>query len=264
MAEAEDKGEGLDAAPESVRRLSQLDADLTGSILGAAIRVHKELGPGMLESAYRACISYELESQGLHVERERAVPARFRGLTLEGGDRLDLLVERRIVLELKCVKDLDLVHVAQLVTYLRLADLPLGFLLNFRVALMKYGIRRIINDRFLGSFSAPLPLPDPPARRAPGFLPDPPRVPSPDLRLLPPCSLRLRVCPPPELLNRARSPVVRPLSSASTRRRRGTPQRRRARRGPCSRLEQRRRLAPAGRARAPTASSTPPAAPSAP
>jgi GxxExxY protein len=149
MAEAdgESERESERETSRSVRRLNPMHVDLTGSILGAAIRVHKELGPGLLESAYRACFSYELESQGLRVERERAVPIRYRGLAVESAYRIDLLVEGRVVLELKCVREFELVHVAQLVTYLRLAELPLGFLLNFRVALMKHGIRRIVNDR---------------------------------------------------------------------------------------------------------------------
>jgi GxxExxY protein len=119
---------------------------LTGEVIAAAIEVHRELGPGLLESAYRACLRHELESRGLEVECERDVPLRYRGVRLDCGYRLDLVVERQVVVEAKAVQLLQPVHTAQVLTYLRLTGLEVGLLLNFNVALMKDGVRRMIRD----------------------------------------------------------------------------------------------------------------------
>lgn len=106
--------------------------------------VHRALGPGLLESSYRACLRHELSLRGLTAEADRPVPLQYRGLHLDCGYRLDLIVEDRIVLELKAVAALHPIHVAQLATYLRLTALDVGLLLNFNVALMKDGIRRVV------------------------------------------------------------------------------------------------------------------------
>jgi GxxExxY protein len=118
--------------------------DLTGRIIAAAVEVHRALGPGLLESSYRVCLQHELSLRGMEVESERPVPILYRGVRLECGYRLDMVVEGRVVLELKAVASLQPIHVAQLVTYLRLTELELGLLLNFNVPLMKDGIRRVV------------------------------------------------------------------------------------------------------------------------
>jgi GxxExxY protein len=118
--------------------------DLTSRAIAAALDVHRALGPGLLESSYRACLRHELSLRAMEVECERPVPICYRGVRLDCGYRLDMVVERQLVLELKAVASLQPIHVAQVVTYLRLIGLELGLLLNFNVALMKHGIRRIV------------------------------------------------------------------------------------------------------------------------
>jgi len=119
---------------------------LSGQILGAAIAVHQELGPGLLESIYQRCLALELASRGLRVETEVPVAVRFKQQCIaDDGFRLDLLVEETVVVELKSVQTLLDVHKKQLLTYLRLSGKPLGLLINFNVALLKNGIVRIAN-----------------------------------------------------------------------------------------------------------------------
>lgn len=119
---------------------------LTWKIIGCAIAVHKALGPGLLESAYLACLIEELRSAGLKVEVGVPVPLVYRGIKLKCGYRLDLLVEDTVILELKTVIQILAIHEAQLVTYLKLTGKPIGLLLNFNVAVMKEGgITRKIN-----------------------------------------------------------------------------------------------------------------------
>src|SRR5438045_7885650 len=115
---------------------------ITGAIIGAAIDVHKEIGPGLLESAYQQCLEYELSQRGLNVEAERPVPVVYRGITLECGYRLDLLVENAVVVELKTVDKLVPIHEAQLMSYLKLQDLHVGLIINFHVPVLKDGIKR--------------------------------------------------------------------------------------------------------------------------
>jgi GxxExxY protein len=117
---------------------------LTARIIGAAIAVHRALGPGLLESTYQACLIHELMGSGLHVERQVPVPVVYRPVTLDCGYRIDLLVERQIVVELKTVDRFDAVHTAQLLTYLKLSGLRVGLLINFNVRLLKDGLRRYI------------------------------------------------------------------------------------------------------------------------
>jgi len=114
-------------------------------VIGAAIKVHSAVGPGLLESAYESCLLYELEKQKLPVRKQVLIPIRYEDLTVDNGYRVDLLVGERVVVELKVVETILSVHRAQLLSYLRLGGFKLGYLLNFHVALMRDGIGRIVN-----------------------------------------------------------------------------------------------------------------------
>lgn len=118
---------------------------LTSKVIECAIKVHRALGPGLLESAYRECLYYELTSNSLKVEKEKPMPIIYEEVKLDHGYRLDLLVENALVIELKTVECFTNVHFAQLLTYLRFGNYPLGILLNFHVTLLKHGIKRVIN-----------------------------------------------------------------------------------------------------------------------
>lgn len=118
--------------------------DLTSKIIGCAINVHKELGPGLLESAYEECLAYELKEAGLEVERQKPVPIVYKEIKLDCGYRIDLLVENKIILELKTVEIFNPVHEAQILTYLKFANKKLGLLINFHVLRLKDGIKRYI------------------------------------------------------------------------------------------------------------------------
>src|SRR4051794_33940942 len=118
---------------------------LSHVIIGAALRVHTELGPGMLESAYQACLFFELIDQHLHVEREKRLPLIYRGRTLDCGYRLDLLIENTIIVEVKAIERLDAVHKAQLLSYLRQTKLKLGLLINFNTKWLQDSIKRVVN-----------------------------------------------------------------------------------------------------------------------
>jgi GxxExxY protein len=120
------------------------DTDITHEIIGAAMEVHKRLGPGLLESAYEECLAHELHLRNLRVERQVAVPVVYRETKLECGYRIDLLVEGRIVVELKSVGGLAPIHEAIILTYLRLSGHKLGLLINFNVAILKDGVRRFV------------------------------------------------------------------------------------------------------------------------
>jgi len=117
---------------------------LTEQIIGAAIEVHRHLGPGLLESAYETCLVYELEKLGLKVERQKALPLVYKEIRLEQGYRIDLLVEDKVVVELKVVEQILPVHEAQVLSYLKLSGCKVGLLLNFQVRLLKNGIRRFV------------------------------------------------------------------------------------------------------------------------
>jgi GxxExxY protein len=121
------------------------DHQLTQIIIGCAIDVHRQLGPGLLESAYQECLLYELEQYGLDIKREVPMPIVYKEVKLNHGYRIDLLVENKIVIELKAVECLNEVHLAQTLTYLRLGKFKLGLILNFHTAVLKKGIRRVIN-----------------------------------------------------------------------------------------------------------------------
>ena len=119
--------------------------ELATIVIGKAIDVHRTLGPGLLESAYQECLFYELLESGLIVEREKPMPINYKNVQLEHGYRLDLLVENKLVIELKTVDMILAVHEAQLLTYLKLGGYKLGLLINFRVPLLRDGITRLAN-----------------------------------------------------------------------------------------------------------------------
>lgn len=119
--------------------------EITDKIIGAAIAVHREIGPGLLESAYEACLAYELTRNGLSVEQQKPLPLKYRDVNLECGYRIDLLVEDKVIVELKAVEKIDPIHEAQLLSYLKLSGCQVGLLINFNVKLIKNGIRRLVN-----------------------------------------------------------------------------------------------------------------------
>jgi len=121
------------------------DNRLTSEIIGACIEVHRELGPGLLESAYEKCLIYELKDRGIFVEQQVFLPVVYKKTQLDVGYRIDLLVENEIILEIKAVKELEPIHTAQLLTYLKLKKLHLGLLINFNSIRVVDGIKRVIN-----------------------------------------------------------------------------------------------------------------------
>lgn len=121
-------------------------ADLSGRIIGCAMAVHSALGPGLLENVYKECLFYKLRKEGIAVEKEKPLPVIFEEVQIDCGYRLDLVVENEIVVELKSVKALDDIHLAQTLTYLKLGHYRLGLLINFNVKSLKEGIRRVIHD----------------------------------------------------------------------------------------------------------------------
>ncbi|HSE27288.1 MAG TPA: GxxExxY protein [Gemmatimonadales bacterium] len=130
--------------------------ELSGLVIGAAIEVHRALGPGLLESAYQACLATEFRANGLEFAREVAVPLVYRGIPLDCAYRADFLVAGSLLVEAKCVESLHPIHTAQLLTYLRLTERHLGLLINFNVPRLLLGVRRVVNH-----------LPEPSASPAP-------------------------------------------------------------------------------------------------
>jgi GxxExxY protein len=120
--------------------------EVSGQILDAALKVHKTLGPGLLESVYRACLTHELRSRGLRVRTEISMPVIYEGVRIDAGYRIDMLVEETVVVELKAVEKVIPVHEYQTLTYLRLSGYHLGLLLNFNVPQLRNGVRRIVNN----------------------------------------------------------------------------------------------------------------------
>ena len=116
--------------------------EITQKIIGCAIQVHKSLGPGLLESAYEECLSYELIKNGLSIKRQQPTPVVYKEIKLECGYRIDILVENAVVLELKVVDEFNPVHEAQILTYMKFSNKQLGLLINFNVTVLKNGIRR--------------------------------------------------------------------------------------------------------------------------
>lgn len=119
---------------------------ITEQIIMSAIEVHRALGPGLLESAYEACLVYELAQQGHHVEQQKPLPVIYKGVQLDAGYRLDLLVDGLVIVELKAVEQLLPIHEAQLLPYLKLSGCRVGLLINFNVLVLKQGIRRLVNN----------------------------------------------------------------------------------------------------------------------
>lgn len=124
--------------------------DLARIAIDCGLKVHQALGPGLLESAYEACLAYSLADRGLSVERQKPIPIRFNGTVIEVGFRADLLVEGKLLIELKSTEGHAPVHAKQVLTYLRLMDMPLGLLMNFGAPTFKEGLRRLANDYFAG------------------------------------------------------------------------------------------------------------------
>ena len=120
--------------------------EISTKIIGLAIEIHKSLGPGLLENAYKECLFYKINQSGLFVEKEKALPLIFEEVRLDCGYRVDLLVEKKFVIEIKSVESLNEIHLAQTLTYLKLGNYKLGLLINFNEVLLKNGIRRIVNN----------------------------------------------------------------------------------------------------------------------
>ncbi len=114
-------------------------------VIACAIRVHRALGPGLLEKVYHECLFYELKKAGFLVQKEFSLPIKYDGIELESGLRIDLLIENKLIIELKSVDEINDIHLAQTLTYLKLSGCKLGLIINFNVALLKQGIKRIIN-----------------------------------------------------------------------------------------------------------------------
>lgn len=119
--------------------------EISKIVIDCALKVHKKLGPGLLENAYEECLAYELTKSGLKVEKQKALPLIYDEVKLETGYRVDIIVENKFIIEVKSVEALNDVHLSQLLTYLKLADCKLGLLINFNVTLLKQGIKRVIN-----------------------------------------------------------------------------------------------------------------------
>ena len=128
-----------------MRENERLD-EISHRIIGAAIEVHRHLGPGLLESAYQSCLTYELKQLGLKVEEQRSLPVIYKDVRLDCGYRLDLVVEDEIIIEIKAIEKLLLIHEAQLLSYLRIAKKRVGLLMNFHVSVLKNGLKRIVNE----------------------------------------------------------------------------------------------------------------------
>jgi len=131
--------------PEGAGRTESLENALTERIIGAAIEVHRHLGPGLLESAYEECLCFELRRSAVPHERQVALPVFYKGNSLNCGYRMDLVVGKRVIVEIKTVEGTLPVHTAQLLTYLKLSGLPIGLLINFNVPVLKKGLKRIVN-----------------------------------------------------------------------------------------------------------------------
>ncbi len=120
--------------------------ELSNVVIGCAIKVHTVLGPGLLESAYEECLFYELVKAGLNVEKQKPLPLVYQTIKLECGYRVDIMIEHKLILEIKSVESLTDIHFAQLMTYLRLTDCKLGLLMNFNVLRLRDGIKRVVNN----------------------------------------------------------------------------------------------------------------------
>lgn len=133
-----------------------ISEQLTEQIIGAAIEVHRALGPGLLEFAYEECFCHELALRGLRFQRQVAVPVRYKGVNLDCGYKLDVLVEDSVIVELKSVEELSGIHEAQLLTYMKITGIPVGLLINFNVAILTKGIKRKALKEVLRASASPL------------------------------------------------------------------------------------------------------------
>jgi iron complex transport system substrate-binding protein len=132
---------------ESTQHSEGIDLNsISGVIVDAALHIHSALGPGLLESVYEVALEHELVKRGLRVERQKPIPIEYEGIRFDEGFRADLIVESRIVVELKSVEEISRVHTKQLLTYIRLLDYRLGLLINFSAPVIKDGIRRVVNN----------------------------------------------------------------------------------------------------------------------
>jgi GxxExxY protein len=150
------KPEGAEEAESSGLPRAQWSAEnaVTDQVIGAAIEVHKQLGPGLMESAYEECLCYELSQRGVKFERQVHLPIAYKGLKLDCGYRMDLVVENLVVVEIKAIDELLPIHSAQVLTYLRSSGKRIGLLLNFNVTVLKQGLRRLAN-RYVDPAEAP-------------------------------------------------------------------------------------------------------------
>ena len=120
--------------------------EISSIVIGLAIEIHKKIGPGLLENAYQECLFYKIKQRGLVVEKEKSMPLIFEDVKLDCGYRIDLLVENKFIIEIKSVESLTVNHLAQTLTYLKLGNYKLGLLINFNEALLKNGVRRVVNN----------------------------------------------------------------------------------------------------------------------
>ena len=129
---------------ELIQILSFTENEISKVIIGCAIDVHKQLGPGLLESAYQECLCFEIKEKGLQFYREKPMPIIYKDIKLDHGYRIDILVENKVIIEIKSVEKISNVHLKQLLTYIKVTDLKLGLLINFNEALIKNGIKRVV------------------------------------------------------------------------------------------------------------------------
>jgi GxxExxY protein len=137
-----------------------IENEITEKIIGAAIEVHRHLGPGLLESAYEECLCYEMSRIGIRFERQVHLPIDYKGLHLDCAYRMDLVVENLVIVEIKAVEEINPIHHAQMLTYLKASGRRVGLLINFDVAVLKNGIKRIVNEYTGPSLSSPRKSPD--------------------------------------------------------------------------------------------------------
>lgn len=128
------------------QKIAMKTNDISSIIIGAAIKVHKDLGPGLLENVYESCLEYELKQSGMDIQRQLVLPVIYKGIHIDTAYRLDLLVENEVIVEIKSVSGLVNIHTAQLLTYLKLTNLKLGLLINFNTTKVTQGIKRVVNN----------------------------------------------------------------------------------------------------------------------
>jgi GxxExxY protein len=138
-------GNGINRLTNKALQISMIENELSNTVIGYCIDVHSALGPGLLESTYKECVFYKLMNAGLYVEKEKAIPLVYKAVKLDCGYRVDLLVESKLIVEIKSVASLNDLHLAQTLTYLKLGDYKLGLLINFNVVRLKEGIKRVVN-----------------------------------------------------------------------------------------------------------------------